>query len=88
MKKQWEKLLLERTNIRCAMWAAGLISEEQLDTIIINHNKSALILETGKSEQLYDVNFHEYIEVTFIRMKNVIQGFEFSNKDLVERYLK
>jgi hypothetical protein len=85
MKDQIE-LILERTNIRCAMWAAGLITEEKLDQYITNDIRAISILETGEPEYLYNFLTNEIHHVSFEAIKIILKDFKESNESLIRKY--
>lgn len=84
--KSFEDILLERVNIRCAMWAADLITEEDLDQRIINSETVAQVLEDGQSREiLHNSAIVNYV-VTETNARHVIAQLEVSNKRLVKEY--
>lgn len=86
--KSYKALLLARVEIRCAMWAANLITDEVLEVHIDNVNHVAKILETGKPLSLTFPNLQFQRTISYPRAKQLIFEMEASNKRLIQRWLK
>lgn len=82
MKSSELEILLKRIEIRCAMWAMGLIDEELLDLKLSRINAFADILEDQKSGD---------IGLFFIDIKNTpayLKTIASHNKHLLKEYFR
>lgn len=86
MKPSYKQILLERVEIRCAIWAAGLITEEQLNEFVNNCNKYAETIETKKESYLKAHGVMPYL-LTYKRAITFISSLKESNTRMLEKHL-
>lgn len=84
--RSYNQILLDRIELRCAMWAAELLSEEALDIHISNCIELAKILETGKVELLTFVTNKTQRYVTYRHAKILLSELVKNNAELARGY--
>lgn len=86
--KSYKELLIDRINIRCALWTMGLISDTELNNRIINIESFAKIIETKKCGILYNCFTDRIRLVSLTEAKVMLNKLESSNLFLINKYFK
>lgn len=84
--KSFEDLIFERIEIRCAMWAAGFLTEEALDNHIENCVNTLAILHDGKPRPLTNSTKTQTAILDYQAAKHIVSNLSYSNDRLIEYY--